>query len=118
MRCLTKMTNDSVAYIRCLASLHARNADWAEKAVREAVSLPYDAALEQHVIDLVAVDLPDLLAKVNGRSVIVRGKPVVLDTNGLAVVEVAPGLRAGLGMASASIRLISRDSQWPLCSRG
>ena len=73
---LTKMTNDAVAYIRGLATLHGRNADWAEKAVREAVSLPYDAALEQHVIDLVAADLPDLLAKANGRSVIVQGKPV------------------------------------------
>ena len=51
---LTKVTNDSVAYIRALAVLHGRNADWAEKAVREAVSLSYDAALEQHVIDLVA----------------------------------------------------------------
>ncbi len=90
---LTKVTNDSVAYIRGLATLHARNADWAEKAVREAVSLPYDAALEQHVIDLVAADLPDLLAKANGRSVIVQGKPVVLNTNGLTVVEVEPGLR-------------------------
>src|SRR5215469_10204498 len=46
---LTKVTNDAVAYIRGLATLHVRNADWAEKAVREAVSLPYDAAFEQHV---------------------------------------------------------------------
>src|SRR5271166_2062263 len=69
------------------------NADWAEKAVREAASLPYDAALEQHVIDLVAADLPDLLAKSNGRSVIVRGKPVRLETGGLAIAEVEPGLR-------------------------
>ena len=90
---LTKVTNDAVAYIRGLATLHVRNADWAEKAVREAVSLPYDAALEQHVIDLVAADLPDLLAKANGRSVIVQGKPVLLDTSGLAIAEVAPGLR-------------------------
>jgi membrane-bound serine protease (ClpP class) len=50
---MAKVTNDSAAYIRALAVLHGRNADWAEKAVREAVSLPYDAALDQHVIDLV-----------------------------------------------------------------
>jgi membrane-bound serine protease (ClpP class) len=90
---LTKVTNDAVAYIRGLATLHARNADWAEKAVREAVSLPYDAAFEQHVINFVAADLSDLLAKANGQSVIVQGKPLLLDTSGLAVTEVEPGLR-------------------------
>jgi len=90
---LTKVTNDAVAYIRGLATLHARNADWAEKAVREAVSLSYDAALEQHVIDLVANDLPDLLTKANGRRVIVQGRPLLLDTSGLAVTVVEPGLR-------------------------
>ncbi|MBV8398716.1 MAG: hypothetical protein JOZ17_08240 [Acetobacteraceae bacterium] len=63
---LTKVTNDAAAYMRGLATLHGRNAEWAEKAVREAVSLPYDAALAQHVIDLVASDLPDLLAKADG----------------------------------------------------
>ena len=73
--------------------MHGRNADWAEKAVREAVSLPYDAALEQHVIDLVAADLPDLLAKANGRSVIVQGKPVRLDTSGLDDRRGGAGLR-------------------------
>ena len=90
---LTKVTNDAVAYIRGLATLHARNADWAEKAVREAVSLSYDAALEQHVIDLVANDLPDLLAKANGRRAIVQGRPLLLDTSGLTVTVVEPGLR-------------------------
>jgi membrane-bound serine protease (ClpP class) len=90
---LTKVTNDSVAYIRGLATLHGRNADWAEQAVREAVSLPYDAALGKHVIELVAADVPDLLAKANGRSVIVAGKPVHLETAGLPIAEVEPGLR-------------------------
>jgi membrane-bound serine protease (ClpP class) len=90
---LTKVTNDSVAYIRGLATLHGRNADWAEQAVREAVSLPYDAALEKHVIDLVADDVPDLLAKADGRSVIVAGKTIRLETAGLAITEVEPGLR-------------------------
>lgn len=90
---LIKVTNDAVAYIRGLATLHARNADWAEKAVREAVSLSYDAALDQHVIDVVASDLPDLLVKANGRSVIVHGKPLLLDTSGLVVAEMEPSLR-------------------------
>lgn len=90
---LTKVTNDAVAYIRGLATLHARNADWAEKAVREAVSLSYDAALQEHVIDLVASDVPDLLAKANGRIVIVQNRPLRLDTSGLAITSVEPGLR-------------------------
>jgi membrane-bound serine protease (ClpP class) len=89
----TKVTNDSVAYIRALAALHGRNADWAEKAVREAVSLSYEAALDQHVIDLVASDIPDLLAKADGRSAIVRGKPVRLATQGVEIVHVEPSWR-------------------------
>ena len=89
----TKVTNDSVAYIRALAVLHGRNADWAEKAVREAVSLPYDAALDQHVIDLIAADVPDLLAKADGRSAIVQGKPVRLATQGVDIVRIEPSWR-------------------------
>ncbi len=90
---LAKATNDAVAYIRGLAALHGRNADWAEKAVREAVSLPYDAAFDQHVIDLVASDLPDLLAKADGRTVIVQGRPRQLAVAGLEIVHIQPTWR-------------------------
>jgi membrane-bound serine protease (ClpP class) len=90
---LTKVTNDAAAYLRGLANLHGRNADWAEKAVREAVSLPYDAALDQHVIDLVAGDIYELLAKANGRRVIANGKPVRLATQGLDFVRIKPDWR-------------------------
>ena len=89
----TKITNDAAAYIRGLAVLHGRNAEWGEKAVREAVSLPYDAALNQHVIDLVASDLPDLLAQADGRNVIVQGKPMQLKTRGLQVTYIDPNWR-------------------------
>ena len=60
---------------------------------RDAVSLPYDAALDPRVIDLVADDLQDLLAKVNGRTAVAAGKKVELDTKNLEIVGVGPGLR-------------------------
>ena len=62
-----KVTNDAVAYIRGLAQLRGRNADWAERAVREGVSLPAEEARKQKVIDLVAPDLPALLQALDGR---------------------------------------------------
>ena len=58
-----KVTNDAVAYIRSLAELRGRNADWGEKAVREAVSLSAEEAVKLKVIDHVATDVPDLLGK-------------------------------------------------------
>jgi membrane-bound serine protease (ClpP class) len=58
-----KVTNDAVAYIRSLAQLRKRNADWGEKAVREAVSLSAEEAVKLKVIDHVATDVPDLLKK-------------------------------------------------------
>jgi len=58
-----KVTNDAVAYIRGLAQLRGRNADWAEKAVREGVSLPAQEALKMKVIEHLAADVPSLLAK-------------------------------------------------------
>ena len=93
---MTKVLNDSVAYIRGLASLRGRNVEWAERAVREAVSLPADAALQEHVIDLIADDLPDLLRQIDGRTVSVLGKPYRLATAGLAVVDAVPGFRVRL----------------------
>ena len=90
---IAKVTNDAVAYVRGLAALHGHNADWAETAVREAASLSYDAALAQHVIDLVAADVPDLLAKANDREVTVQGRQVRLATAGVEIVNVTPDAR-------------------------
>jgi membrane-bound serine protease (ClpP class) len=73
--------------------LHGHNADWAEKAVREASSLSYDAALNQHVIDLIATDIPDLLAQADGRTVIVQNRPMRLDTRGLQIIYADPTWR-------------------------
>lgn len=73
-----KQVNDAVAYIRGLAELRGRNADWAEKAVREAVSLSSSDALAQGVIDLKAVDLSELLALLDGRELSWDGQSVTL----------------------------------------
>ncbi|MDQ4060189.1 MAG: nodulation protein NfeD [Pseudomonadota bacterium] len=91
-----KAVNDAVAYIRGLAEIHGRNAEWAERAVREAASLSASTALEQHVIEVIASDLQDLLAKANGRIVRLGQQQVRLDTAGLSVTAVEPDWRARL----------------------
>jgi membrane-bound serine protease (ClpP class) len=88
-----KAINDAVAYIRALAELRGRNADWGERAVREAVSLDARQALAEPVIDIVARDTPDLLAQADGRTVTVAGAPVTLQTRGLALEDLRPGWR-------------------------
>jgi membrane-bound serine protease (ClpP class) len=82
-----KVINDSVAYIRSLAELRGRNADWAEKAVREGVNLQASAALRQNVIDLIATDVPDLLAKMDGRKLKLGAGEVTLATRNLELVR-------------------------------
>ncbi|WP_442000097.1 NfeD family protein [Microvirga sp. 2TAF3] len=91
-----KATNDAVAYIRSLAEIHGRNVEWAEKAVREAASLSASAAKEAGVIEIVATDLPDLLAQADGRSVRVQDHPVRLATKGLTIVSIEPNWRTRL----------------------
>lgn len=91
-----KAVNDAVAYIRSLAQLRGRNAEWAEAAVRGAASLSADDALEQHVIDIVARDVPDLLLQLHGRNVKTAAREIVLDTRELTVRSVAPDWRTRL----------------------
>jgi membrane-bound serine protease (ClpP class) len=91
-----KVVNDAVAYIRGLAELRGRNAEWAEQAVRGAASLSANAALEQKVIDLIARDIPDLLARIDGREVQVAGSTQKLATRGLQVVRARPDWRTQL----------------------
>jgi membrane-bound serine protease (ClpP class) len=87
-----KVTNDAVALIRSLAELRGRNADWAEKAVREAASLSAGAALEAHVIDLIARNPAELLEQINGRTVeLAGGDKRPLATTGLTVERLDPG---------------------------
>lgn len=91
-----KVVNDAVAYIRSLAELRGRNAEWAEQAVRGAASLSSTQALQQHVIDLVAGDLPELLARLDGREVHIENGTVKLATRDLRVVQVKPDWRTQL----------------------
>jgi membrane-bound serine protease (ClpP class) len=91
-----KVVNDAVAYIRGLAELRGRNADWAEAAVRGAASLSANAAQQQKVIDLVARDLPDLLAQLDGREVRVDNRTVKLATRELTVTREKPDWRTQL----------------------
>jgi membrane-bound serine protease (ClpP class) len=91
-----KVTNDAVAYIRSLAQLRGRNVEWAERAVREAMSLPAEEAVKLKVVDLMARDVGDLLARIDGRKVDVNGQAWVLKTQGLVVTQIEPDWRSRL----------------------
>ncbi|MGH2405473.1 MAG: NfeD family protein, partial [bacterium] len=84
---MTKVTNDAVANIRAMARRRGRNADWGEKAVRQAVSITEEEALKLNVINLIAEDTSDLLRKLNGRTVDTDRGPVTLRTARARVVE-------------------------------
>lgn len=86
-----KAVNDAVAYIRSLAEMRGRNADWGERAVREAASLSADAALEEGVIDIVAPNLESLIEQLDGMTVTIDGEPREISTDGLTVTEIEPG---------------------------
>lgn len=82
----TKVINDAAAYMRSLAMASGRNAEWAERAVRESVSLTSTEAKQQNVIDFVATDLDDLLRQIDGFQT--KAKGLTLHTAGAEVVEV------------------------------
>lgn len=85
-----KIINDSVAYIRALAEQSGRNADWGESAVRDAVSVTANEALELGVIDFIASDIDDLLQQINGHTVTVASGEKTLDTENLRLERVEP----------------------------
>jgi len=91
-----KAVNDAMAYIRSLAQLRGRNAEWAEKAVREAASLSANEALEAGVINLLADDLGDLLARIDGREVTVGAATRTLQTAGATIQVVERDWRTRL----------------------
>lgn len=85
-----KSVNDAVAYIRSLAELRGRNADWGEKAVREAATLTASAAFKEHVIDALANDLDAIKSQVDGRVVTTAAGDVRLAIKDRPIVEIKP----------------------------
>ena len=83
-----KVTNDAAAYIRALAQQRGRNANWAERAVRESISASAPEALRLEVIDLVVPSIPELLRQTNGITIKVADGTKTLSTTG-AVIEKA-----------------------------
>jgi len=91
-----KHVHDAAAYIRGLAQMRGRNVEWAERAVREAVSLSSAEALKLKVIDLVAEDVPQLLRRLDGRKFSIAGTERVLDTAGAVATAFEPDWRTRL----------------------
>ena len=88
-----KIINDAIAYIRSLAELRGRNADWAEKAVRVGASLTATQALEEKVIDLIAPNLATLLETMDGKVVKVRDQDWKISTAELPIRSLEPDWR-------------------------
>ena len=103
-----KAINDAVAYLRSLAELRGRNADWAEQAVRDGASLSAKAALDRGVIEVIANDQADLLDKIQGRELRVGERTVRLPASETARVAIEPDWRTrALGfIANPNIALL------------
>jgi len=91
-----KIVHDAIAYIRSLAEMRHRNADWAEEAVREGASISSENALKLGVIDMIATDLDDLFRQADGWWVNVNGRDLELDTKDVAVETFEPDWRTEL----------------------
>jgi membrane-bound serine protease (ClpP class) len=103
-----KRSSDAAAYLRSLAHLRGRNAEWAERAVRESVSLAAHEALKLGVIDLVAQDLPDLLRQLDGREIRLADHSVRLALPGAPLIVIEADWRSRLlaVIADPSLALI------------
>lgn len=88
-----KVINDSSAYIKALAERNGRNAEWAVRAVREAVSLSATEALRQKVIEFVAVDLDDLLRQLDGHEIMLNSEVHAISSGEMAITKIEPTWR-------------------------
>ncbi|MDH3408181.1 MAG: nodulation protein NfeD [Gammaproteobacteria bacterium] len=101
-----KVLNDALAEIRSLAERHGRNAEWAEKAVRDAATLTAREALEQNVIEFVAATRAELLAQIDGHEVQVNSETITLATNNVVVEEYEPNWRIKILSAIANPEIV------------
>ena len=88
-----KVINDASAYIKALAERHGRNAEWAVRAVREAVSLSAEEALELKVIDFLATNLSDLLDQLDGHEIMLDSEVHVISSKNMAIIRIEPTWR-------------------------
>ncbi len=91
-----KIENDAAAYVRSIAKIRGRSAEWAEKAVRKSESITADEALKLRVIDVVAGDIDKLLAAVDQREVEVAGEKRKINTANARAEEVKIGTRQSI----------------------
>jgi membrane-bound serine protease (ClpP class) len=97
-----KVMNDAVAYIRSLAERHGRNAEWAEKAVRDAATLTAREALEQNVVDYLAEDRGELLRQLDGAEIKVNSETLTLSTSDVVIEDYVPNWRIKILSAIAN----------------
>jgi len=88
-----KVINDAAAYIRSIAEKRKRNVKWAEKAVRESVSVTAEEAVKIGVADLIAEDQNELLHKINGRKITIDEKRIILNTKGVVIEPYQPNFK-------------------------
>ncbi len=91
-----KMINDAVAYIRSLAELRKRDADWAEHAVREAASLSANKALENNVIDAIATDVDQLIQIAGAQPIALEERLISIDASNYQLVVIEADWRQRL----------------------
>jgi membrane-bound serine protease (ClpP class) len=102
-----KVENDTVAFVRSVAAARGRDADWAEKAVRESVSVVADQAVKLHVVDFIAKDLSEALALADGKKVKTGAGDRIFRGKGAVLVPLEPTVRQRLLMLLASPNILA-----------
>ncbi len=88
-----KVTNDAVAYIESIARERGRNIEWARNAVKKSVSIASEEALERNVIDVIANDVDELLALLDGAEIEIKGETKILQTKDATIEEISLSMR-------------------------